>query len=249
MAMKPKLDADLSGKLIDQIDYCSKIGSLMYLTSSRPDIVQEVCYCARISRGIQFLGDKLVSWMSKKKDCTAMSSGKVEYVALFASCAQVKNDIIELYLVRTEYQLADIFTKALPEDKFQYLVRRIVMKENPSRVNIKQLCGSLIPAESDSLPHAHAQTTKTYYWHRDSRIKKAQVHTKTKTSANSEIQDLPLRFQVYQGRLLASFQDDAKHEHVGQDTRSKNGKDDKDKQGKDLKILKSKTKLKDNNKG
>nr|GEU51208.1 retrovirus-related Pol polyprotein from transposon TNT 1-94 [Tanacetum cinerariifolium] len=41
------------------------------------------------SRGIQFLGDKLVGWMSKKKDCTAMSSAKAEYVALFASYAQV----------------------------------------------------------------------------------------------------------------------------------------------------------------
>ncbi|GJZ10887.1 retrovirus-related pol polyprotein from transposon TNT 1-94 [Tanacetum coccineum] len=73
----------------------------------------------------------------------------------------------------------------------------------------KRWCCSLILAESNSLPHAHAQTTKTYYWHQDSRIKKAQVHTKTKTSTNSDIQDLPLRYQVYQGRLLASFQDDA----------------------------------------
>ncbi|GJY08655.1 hypothetical protein Tco_0375709, partial [Tanacetum coccineum] len=38
-------------------------------------------------------------------------------------------------------------------------------------------------------------------------------------------------------RLLASFQDDAKYEHVGQDTRSQGGKDDQDKQGKDLEIL------------
>ncbi|GJU14003.1 hypothetical protein Tco_1136399 [Tanacetum coccineum] len=45
-------------------------------------------------------------------------------------------------------------------------------------------------AESDSLPHAHAQTIKTYYKHQDSRIKKAQ-ELKTKTSANSDIQDLP----------------------------------------------------------
>ncbi|GJW34290.1 retrovirus-related pol polyprotein from transposon TNT 1-94 [Tanacetum coccineum] len=42
MATKPKLDADLSGEPIDQTDYRSKIGSLMYLTSSRPDIVQAV---------------------------------------------------------------------------------------------------------------------------------------------------------------------------------------------------------------
>nr|GEW19840.1 hypothetical protein [Tanacetum cinerariifolium] len=87
MASKPKLDADLSGKLVDQTDYQSKIGSLMYLTSSRPDIAQA--------------------------DCTAMSSAEAEYVALAASCAQ---------------QLADMFTNALPKDKFQYLVRRIGMR-------------------------------------------------------------------------------------------------------------------------
>nr|GFA36993.1 hypothetical protein [Tanacetum cinerariifolium] len=198
MATKPKLDADLSGNPIDQTDYRSKIGSLMYLTSSRPDIVQAGssfeltafsdadhagCIDSRksTSGGIQLLGDKLVSWMSKKHNCTAMSSAEAEYVALSASCAQVmwmrtqlqdygfnynkiplycdsrsaiaiscnpvqhsrtkdihtryhfikeqvENGIIELYFVRTEYQLADMFTKALPEDRFKYLVRRIGMR-------------------------------------------------------------------------------------------------------------------------
>ncbi|GJY68610.1 hypothetical protein Tco_0471592 [Tanacetum coccineum] len=90
--------------------------------------------------------------------------------------------------------------------------------------------------KSNSLPHAHAQTTKTYYKHQDSRIMKAQ-ELKTKTSAQTLIYKIFLqRYQVYQGRLLASFQDDAKYEHVGQDTRSQGGKDDQDKQGKDLKI-------------
>ncbi|GJV09573.1 hypothetical protein Tco_1347229 [Tanacetum coccineum] len=81
--------------------------------------------------------------------------------------------------------------------------------------------------KSDSLPHAHAQTTKTYYKHQDSSIKKAQV-LKTKTSAYSDIQDLPSTYQVYQGRFLASFIDDSKYEHVGQDTRSQGDKDDQD---------------------
>nr|GEV63991.1 hypothetical protein [Tanacetum cinerariifolium] len=47
MATKLKLDAELSGNPLDKTDYRSKIGSLMYLTSSRPDIVQAVCFCAR----------------------------------------------------------------------------------------------------------------------------------------------------------------------------------------------------------
>nr|GEW16693.1 uncharacterized mitochondrial protein AtMg00810-like [Tanacetum cinerariifolium] len=40
MATKPKFDGDLSGNPVDQTDYRSKIESLMYLTSSRPDIMQ-----------------------------------------------------------------------------------------------------------------------------------------------------------------------------------------------------------------
>ncbi|GKF90619.1 hypothetical protein Tco_0274320, partial [Tanacetum coccineum] len=58
------------------------------------------------SGGILFLGDKVVSSMSKKQNCTAMSSAEAE----------------------TEYQLADMFMKVLPEDRFKYLVRRIGMR-------------------------------------------------------------------------------------------------------------------------
>nr|GEU54934.1 retrovirus-related Pol polyprotein from transposon TNT 1-94 [Tanacetum cinerariifolium] len=46
--------------------------------------------CKSTSGGIQFLGgDKLVSWSSKKQDCTSMSSAEAEYVSLSACCAQV----------------------------------------------------------------------------------------------------------------------------------------------------------------
>ncbi|GJT92080.1 hypothetical protein Tco_1080925 [Tanacetum coccineum] len=77
----------------------------------------------------------------------------------------------------------------------------------------KQRCCILIPAESNSLPHAHAQSKKAYYKHKDSRIKKAR-ELNTKTSANSDIKD-PSSETKLQGRLLASFLDDPKYEHIG----------------------------------
>ncbi|GJU47649.1 copia protein [Tanacetum coccineum] len=77
--------------------------------------------------GIQFLGDKLVSWSSKKQDYTAMSTAKAKCVSLSACYAQehVENGTIELYFVGTEYQLANLFTKAFPRERLEYLVHRI----------------------------------------------------------------------------------------------------------------------------
>ncbi|GJR18743.1 hypothetical protein Tco_0967270 [Tanacetum coccineum] len=40
----------------------------------------------------------------------------------------VEMGTIELYFVKTDYQLADLFTKALPVDRFNYLVRRLGMR-------------------------------------------------------------------------------------------------------------------------
>nr|GEW14087.1 retrovirus-related Pol polyprotein from transposon TNT 1-94 [Tanacetum cinerariifolium] len=40
----------------------------------------------------------------------------------------VEKGTIELYFVKTDYQLADLFTKALPVDQFNYLVRRLGMR-------------------------------------------------------------------------------------------------------------------------
>ncbi|GJS01277.1 retrovirus-related pol polyprotein from transposon TNT 1-94 [Tanacetum coccineum] len=47
MIKQAKLKLNLVGKPIDHTDYRSMIGSLMYLTSSRPDIMFETCMCAR----------------------------------------------------------------------------------------------------------------------------------------------------------------------------------------------------------
>nr|GFC56460.1 uncharacterized mitochondrial protein AtMg00810-like [Tanacetum cinerariifolium] len=144
MEIKDKLDLDQNGTPVDATKYRSMIGALMYLKSSRPDIVHATCLCARylakptekhlkeVKRifrylrgtlntglwymkdssfeltgfsdvdyarckdtfkstlgGAQFLGEKLVSWSSKKQDCMALSIAKAEYVSLSACCAQV----------------------------------------------------------------------------------------------------------------------------------------------------------------
>ncbi|GJX32849.1 hypothetical protein Tco_0242704, partial [Tanacetum coccineum] len=143
IATKPKLVADLRGTPVDQTRYQSMIGSLMYLTSSRLDIVQEYANVHVIKQDQQKNTSK--SWMSKKQDCTAMSKVEAEYVMLSASCAQhsrtkninvcyhfikeqVEHGIIELYFFITEFKLADMFTKALSQDRFEYLVRRLGMR-------------------------------------------------------------------------------------------------------------------------
>ncbi|GJY06875.1 retrovirus-related pol polyprotein from transposon TNT 1-94 [Tanacetum coccineum] len=167
MATKPKLDADLSGEPVDQTKLTRHSASRVPLTwdsrssdgfwsaFSDADPADGNGTRKSNSGGIQFLGDKLVNWMSKKQDCTVMSSAEAKYVALSASCAQVmwmrtqlkdyglNYNKIPLYCVSqsaitiscnptqhssNEYQLADMFTKALAEDSFQYLVRRIGMR-------------------------------------------------------------------------------------------------------------------------
>ncbi|GKG18103.1 hypothetical protein Tco_0372401, partial [Tanacetum coccineum] len=130
------------------------------------------------SGSAQFLGDKLVSWSSKKQKSTAISSTTAEYIALSVCCSQilwmrsqltdygfkfnkiplycgnkstialccnnvqhsrakyidvryyfikdqVENGIVDLYFVRTEYQLADIFTKPLPRERFNFLIDKL----------------------------------------------------------------------------------------------------------------------------
>ncbi|GJZ20347.1 retrovirus-related pol polyprotein from transposon TNT 1-94 [Tanacetum coccineum] len=47
MVKKSKLDEDPQGKAVDPTRYSGMIGTLMYLTASRPDLVFAVCMCAR----------------------------------------------------------------------------------------------------------------------------------------------------------------------------------------------------------
>ncbi|GKD63279.1 hypothetical protein Tco_1305387 [Tanacetum coccineum] len=154
-----KLDEDILGKAVDPTHYRGMVGTLMYLTSSRPDLVYVVCMCARyqarpiekhihavkrifrylrgtVNRGLctsgsmQMLGDRLVSWSSKRQKSAAISSTEAEYIALSGCCAQeqVENGVVELYFVRTEYQLAYIFTKALCRERIEFLIDKLRMR-------------------------------------------------------------------------------------------------------------------------
>nr|GEZ65752.1 hypothetical protein [Tanacetum cinerariifolium] len=88
MVEQAKLKLDLDGKPVDHTNYCSVIGSLMYVTLSRQDIMFATyhagCHLDRksTSGSIQFLGDKLVCWSSKKQNCVSISTAESEYVAI-----------------------------------------------------------------------------------------------------------------------------------------------------------------------
>ncbi|GJV53315.1 hypothetical protein Tco_1449056 [Tanacetum coccineum] len=187
MVEKSKLDEDTQGKAIDPTHYRGMVGTLMYLTSSRPDLVYVVCMCARyqarptekhlhvvkrifqylrgtVNRGLWYSNDPVIAliafaYVDHGKN-VAISSTEAEYIALSGCCAQVlwmrsqltdygigfnkipmycdnksaialccnnvqhsrskhidiiyhfikeqvENGVVELYFVRTEYQLAD----------------------------------------------------------------------------------------------------------------------------------------------
>nr|GFA77940.1 retrotransposon protein, putative, unclassified [Tanacetum cinerariifolium] len=76
MVEQAKLKLDLVGKPVDHTDYRSMIGSLMYVISSRPDIMFSTC-------------DKLVCWSSKKQNCVSISTAESEYAAISSYCTQV----------------------------------------------------------------------------------------------------------------------------------------------------------------
>ncbi|GJW60913.1 hypothetical protein Tco_0110248 [Tanacetum coccineum] len=78
-------------------------------------------------------------------DMIVMTSSRTKHIAVRYHFIKehVEKGTIELYFVKTDYQLADLFTKALLVDRFNYLVRRLgfptVAASSPRRVKIQGL--------------------------------------------------------------------------------------------------------------
>nr|GEV09005.1 hypothetical protein [Tanacetum cinerariifolium] len=159
MDIKDTLDHDQIRTPVDATKCHSMIGALIYLTSSRPDIVHATCdsgfeltrfsdadYAGckdtfkSNSGGAQFLGKKLVSWSSKKQDCTSSLTTKSEYVSLSACYAQV------LWI----------------DDG------------NPSRANIKQAPGRKMIPEPDD-PNREVPVNETFHVQIDDELTKKEL--------------------------------------------------------------------------
>ncbi|GJV84796.1 hypothetical protein Tco_1524694 [Tanacetum coccineum] len=118
MVEKSKLDEDPQGKAIDPKRYRGMIGTLMYLTASRHDLVFDMCMCARyqakpIEKHLHALLQMLTMRVVKIPEKS--TSGSMQLLG--DRLEQAENGVVELYFVRTEYQLADIFTKSLTRER------------------------------------------------------------------------------------------------------------------------------------
>ncbi|GJV43343.1 putative ribonuclease H-like domain-containing protein [Tanacetum coccineum] len=107
METKMPLTKDEEAFDVDVHLYRSMIGSLMYLTASRPDIMYangitfDLEYSSdsdyggsnldrkSTTGGCQFLGQRLISWQCKKQTIVATSTTEAEYVAAANCCGQV----------------------------------------------------------------------------------------------------------------------------------------------------------------
>nr|GEW52565.1 copia protein [Tanacetum cinerariifolium] len=163
MEIKDKLDLDQNGTLIDATKYRSMIDALMYLTSNT---------FKSTFGGAQFLGEKLltdygfhfnkITIRCDSKSAIAISCNPVQHsrtkhiaVRYHFIKEHVEKGTIELYFVKTDYQLADIFNKDFLANCFNYLVRRLGMRslspkelERLAKSQIRRWRYNLIPAES-----------------------------------------------------------------------------------------------------
>ncbi|GJW13792.1 hypothetical protein Tco_0017925 [Tanacetum coccineum] len=149
---KPLLK-DADGEDVDKHMYRSMIGSLMYLTSSRPDIMFVVCVCARfqvnpkvshlhvVKRIFRYFKGQPFDLVCKKQTNVANSTTKAEYVVASSYCGQVlwiqnqlldygdsnEKKLIQMIKIHTDKNVAELLTKAFDVSRFQYLIASIGM--------------------------------------------------------------------------------------------------------------------------
>ncbi|GJQ89341.1 retrovirus-related pol polyprotein from transposon TNT 1-94 [Tanacetum coccineum] len=127
MVDRLKLDEDLIGILVDQTRFRGMVGSLMYLTANRPDLVF-------VLKDYRFEFNKIPLYCDNKS-VIALCYNNVQHsrskhidIRHHFIQEQVENRVVELYFLETNYQLADILTKALPRERFEFLLPRLGMK-------------------------------------------------------------------------------------------------------------------------
>ncbi|GKC45907.1 putative ribonuclease H-like domain-containing protein [Tanacetum coccineum] len=166
---------DEEAEVVDVHLYRSMIGSLMYLTASRPDIMFVVCACARKSTtgGCQFLRKRLISWQCKKQTIFIDSTTKAEYVAAANCCGQnpvfhsktkhieirhhfirdsYEKKLIQVIKIHTDHNVTDLLTKAFD-------VNKTIYKEWEGRMERATTTTSSLEAEQDSGSGPRSQDT------------------------------------------------------------------------------------------
>ncbi|GJW17218.1 retrovirus-related pol polyprotein from transposon TNT 1-94 [Tanacetum coccineum] len=149
MVEKNKLDEDLQGTPIDATLYRDMIGSLVYLTSSRLDLIYAVCLCAQYQakpteKHLHAMRSQLTDYGFKfnkiplycdNKSTIALCCNNVQHsrsnhidVHYPFIKEKVENGIVELYFVQTEYQRAHIFIKPFPRERFNFLIEKLGMR-------------------------------------------------------------------------------------------------------------------------
>ncbi|GJW64811.1 hypothetical protein Tco_0116695 [Tanacetum coccineum] len=113
------------------------IGTLLYLTATFADADHASCQNTRrsTSGSMQSLRDILIPMYCDNKSAIALCCNNVQHsrsklidIRFHFIKEQVENEVIKLYFVNTEYQLADIFTKPLARERIEFLINKLGMR-------------------------------------------------------------------------------------------------------------------------